>query len=118
MGTSTSPEWYPLEALTIVEHRIVRKLSPAATEKMLEEASKRQYDNLRNIVNRGLAVLGVSSLSATSRLRSLAMRLPSSMLSTAPGCHPSSDSSTIIQTDGTCTGGASTTPPVCLKVIL
>jgi hypothetical protein len=61
MGTSTSPEWYPLEALTIVEHRIVRKLSPAATEKMLEEASKPPYDNLRNIVNRGLAELGVSA---------------------------------------------------------
>ena len=61
MGTLTSPEWYPLEALTIVEHQIVRKLSPVAPEKMLEEASKLPHDNLRNIVTRGLAVLGVSA---------------------------------------------------------
>ena len=60
-GTSTSPEWYPLEALSIAEHQVVKKLSPEATEKMLVAASKLPHINLRNIVDRGLATLGIST---------------------------------------------------------
>ena len=61
MGTYTSPEWYPVEALKIAKHQNVKSLSPEATEKMLEVASKLPRETLNNIVQRGLATLGVGT---------------------------------------------------------
>lgn len=60
MGTYTSPGWYPIEALKVVEHQIVKKLTPEATEKMFTVASKKPHHYLRNIVDRGLATLGIA----------------------------------------------------------
>lgn len=61
MGTDSSPEWYPVEALRITKHQNVKKLSHEATEVMLSFASKLPQVNLENIVQRGLSTLGISS---------------------------------------------------------